>query len=128
MDLKEFEHHKSWILHIIDSFTRFSAACLIYTKKKEVVVSKIFQIWVGYFGSPRKFLLDNGGEFANEVMMELNEKLGVITETTPAESPFSNGIVERHHLVLYESMLKTMADIKCDAAMASAWSVSAKNA
>ena len=38
MDLKEFQHHKSRILHIIDAAIRYSAACLIQMKRKEVVV------------------------------------------------------------------------------------------
>ena len=128
MDLKEYIHNKTWILHLIDAATRYSAACLINSKNKDLVVSRIFQIWVGYFGAPKKFFSDNGGEFANEVMQEMNEKLGIVTETTPSESPFSNGLVERHHVMIYESMIKTMEDAKCDAAMALAWSVSAKNA
>ena len=107
MDLKEFEHNRTWILHIIDSATRYSAACIIKTKKKEVVVSRIFQVWISYFGAPKKFLTDNGGEFANQVLIEMNEKLGVETATTAGESPWSNGIVERHNATLYEAMSKT---------------------
>ena len=126
MDLKEYIHNKIWILHIIDAATRYSAACLINTKDKNVVVSRIFQIWVGCFGAPKKIHTDNGGEFVNQVLEEMNEKLGIVTQTTPAESPFSNGVIERHHVVVYESMVKTMEDTKCDAAMALAWSVSAK--
>jgi hypothetical protein len=128
MDLKEFEHNKTWILHIIDSATRYSAACLINTKKKDVIVARIFQTWICYFGAPKKFLTDNGGEFANQVMMEMNEKLGVETATTAGESPFSSGIVERHNATLYVTMLKTLEDTKCDPEIALAWAVSAKNA
>ena len=47
MDLKEHERGK-WILHMIDTATHYSAGCLINTKDKDVVVSKIFQIWVRY--------------------------------------------------------------------------------
>ena len=128
MDLKEFEHNKIWILHLIDTATRYTVACLIKSKKKEVVVSKIFQVWIAYFGAPRKFMFDNGGEFGNCVMNEMNEKLGIETVTTAAEAPFSNGVVERHNAILYEAMMKTLQDAKCDPEMALAWAVSAKNA
>ena len=100
MDLKEFKHNKIWILHLIDCATRYSAACLITTKRKEVIVQRLFQTWISYFGCPKKFHSDNGGEFANEVFREMNEKLGVETSTTASESPFSNGVVERHNSVL----------------------------
>ena len=124
MDLKEYEHNKIWILHIIDAFTKYSAACLIKTKHKDVVVGRIFAIWIAYFGSPRKLLSDKGGEFANEVLKEMNEKLGIETLTTAAESPFSNGIVERHNAILYETMSKTIADTHCEPGMGLAWALS----
>ena len=127
MDLKEFKHNQVWILHIIDSATRYSSACLIDAKKKDVIVSRIFQNWICYFGAPKKMLTDNGGEFANDVLIEMNQKLGVETMVTAGESPFSNGIVERHNAILYETMLKTMEDTGCDSPMALAWAVSSKN-
>ena len=36
------------------------------------------------------------------------------TLTTAAESPFSNGTVERHNGTLYEAMVKTQKDVECD--------------
>ena len=55
VDLKAFDHNKIWILHLIDAATCFSAASLITTKKREVVVTQIFRIWISYFGAPKKF-------------------------------------------------------------------------
>jgi IS30 family transposase len=73
---------------------------LITTKKKEEIVRKLFEMWVSYFGRPKKLMSDNGGEFANDVYDEVAEKLGIEIVRPPAESPFSNGIVERHNKVL----------------------------
>jgi len=61
-------------------------------------------------------------------MTDMNERLGIEISTTPGESPFSNGIVERNNKVLYESMMKTMDDAKVNMSTALAWAVSAKNA
>ena len=113
MDLKEIEKGKLWILHLVDSATRYTAATLINTKKKEVVVKKIFQIWMSYFGSPEKFHNDCGGEFENNVMKEMAEVFGVEISKRPGEAPFSNGIVERGNTMLYETMMKTQEDTKC---------------
>lgn len=33
MDLKEYIHNKTWILHIIDSAPRYSATCLVFSKQ-----------------------------------------------------------------------------------------------
>ena len=128
MDLKEHIHNKSWILHLIDSATKYSAACLIPSKHKDVIIGSIYKIWFCYFGFPRKFLSDNGGEFSNDLFREMCEKLNIVSTTTAAESPFSNGIVERHNLILSEAMVKTMEDVKCGPDVALAWAVCAKNA
>ena len=77
-------------------------------------------------GAPRKMLSDNG-EFANETFREMNEKLNVSTHTTAAESPWSNGTIERHNEILYESMMEPMKDTNCDPEVALAWDVNAKH-
>ena len=128
MDLKEHIHNESWILHMIDSATRYSVACLIKTKHQDEIVRNIYLMWIAYFGAPRKFLSDNGGEFSNDKYREMNEKLNIETATTAGESPFSNGIVERHNKILAEAFSKTLSDVKCEPRVALAWAVSAKNA
>ena len=128
MDLKEDVHNGSWILHLIDAATRYSAACLINTKHQDEIMSQIYLMWIAYFGCPCKFLSDNGEELSNDSCREMNEKLNIETATTAAESPFSNGIVERHNLILAEAMQKTLLDVKCDPQIALVWAVSAKNA
>ena len=128
VDLKEIEKGKLWFLHLIDGATRYTMAVLINTKKKEVVVDRIFQCWIAYFGAPRRLHSDCGGEFVNDVLEEMNEKLGIEPSSTAGEAPFSNGMVERNNKIIYESMMKTMEDSKCEMSTALAWSVSAKNA
>ena len=44
-----------------------------------------------------------------------------------AESPFSNGMVERHHRIIAEMMVKTREDVRCTWEVSLAWPVSAKN-
>ena len=128
LDLKEVVNNKLWILHLVDCATRYTVACLIDTKRKDLVVTRIFQIWISYFGSPVKMHSDCSGEFCNGVMKEMHEKFGIETSTTPGEAPYSNGIVERNNAVIYESMMKTKEDAKCSFETALAWAVSAKNA
>ena len=127
MDLKEVQKGKLWILHMVDNATRYTAAGIINTKRKEVVLKKIFQIWLTYFGSMGKLHSDCGGEFENDVLKEMAEMFGIEISTTPGESPFSNGVVERGNAMLYETMMKTQEDTKCDMETALAWAVCAKN-
>ena len=47
--------------------------------------------------------------------------------TTAAESPWSNGLVERHNALLGMTVSKVMTVFNCQLEVAAAWSVSAKN-
>ena len=62
------------------------------------------------FGFPGTILSDNGGEFENEQMRSFAANFDVTVKTTAAESPFSNGITERHNAILTESFEKLKAD------------------
>jgi transposase InsO family protein len=55
-----------WVLHLVDTFTRYSAACIQRSKKPDTIVDGIIKMWIAYFGTPKKFIADNGGEFANQ--------------------------------------------------------------
>ena len=125
MDLKEI--NSKYILHLIDHLTRFSAACVVSSKKKEVIIAAVLKIWIGIFGCPAKILSDNGGEFSNDDFREMGEKLNTRITTTAAESPWSNGINERHNGLLGEMILKTMEDTDCALDVAVSWSICAKN-
>ena len=126
MDLIVLANGK-YVLHLIDMFTRFSAACVRSSKKKDVIADAIMKIWISYFGRPSKFLADNGGEFANSEYSDMCEAFGINIMRTSAESPWSNGLCERHNGVLKESILKTIEDSKCSLDTAVAWAVSSKN-
>lgn len=62
MHLKEVTKGKLWILHLGESATRYAAAALIQSKKRDVV-EKIFKIWLAYFWTPVKFHSPCGGKF-----------------------------------------------------------------
>lgn len=125
MDLKFYEG--KIILHMIDHLTRFSTAVLVKSKEAEEIISGIFKSWIQIFGPPKKFLTDNGGEFANEKFLKMAESMNIRVLTTAAESPWSNGLVERHNATLAETLRKVMAENKTDLETALAWTVNAKN-
>ena len=85
-------------------------------------------MWISYFGCTKKFLSDNGGEFANKSFIDMCSKLNIEVATTAGESLFNNGTVERHNKVLAHAMQKTLDDVKCELDMALVWAVSAENA
>ena len=67
-----------------------------------------------YLWAPGKFHSHCGRELANDVFCKMNKKLDIEAGKTPAESPFSNGELERNNKVLCEGLMKTMEDAKCD--------------
>ena len=126
MDLKHWRDN-IWILHLIDSFSRYSSGCIVRNKKPETIVNGIFECWVRFLGVPKKFLTDNGGEFVNDSFMDMADNLNVQVLTTPAEAPWCNGIVERHNQVIGKMMEQLWEDGSKNTKQNLAWSLNAKN-
>ena len=125
MDLKKFDNVH--LLHLIDHATRLSACSVIRNKNPSTIIREVFRIWISIYGCPDSFLSDNGGEFNNESFREMGEKFNITIKTTAAESPWSNGLCERHNQVIAEMVTKTMADSGCCLTLAVCWAINAKN-
>jgi len=130
MDLKfiKLKNTTHIIHHMIDTFSRFSMASVIPSKRKEIIANSVLRNWVSIFGTPGSILSDNGGEFDNELLRDVCELLDTKVMTSAAYAPWSNGIVERHNAVIENMVLKIMDDINCSIETALVWAVSAKNA
>ena len=55
-------------------------------------------------------------------------QLNINVKTTGAESPWSNGVVEKHNGIIGNVMEKVLSDIGCSLKVALAWYLSANNA
>ena len=98
---------KRYYIHVIDLFSRFSQGEFISDKHAETIVNSLNKLWCFNFGTPDKILTDNGREFDNDIFRQNSEFLDIELLTTPAESPWSNGVVERHNLILTEAFEKS---------------------
>ena len=84
--------------------------------------------WISTFGPPEKFLADNGGEFANRKFLDVCEDMNIRVLHTAGESPWSNGLVERHNATLSEMLHKLVEENdSLGVEVALAWAVQAKN-
>ena len=63
----------------------------------------------------------------NHQFLELCESFNIFVMTTAAESPWSNGLCERHNAVLGSMLNKITAEGKCNEETALCWSINAKN-
>ena len=124
MDLKELGP-SLWFLHIINEFTRLSNGAII--RSKTAVIKKFLHYWISLFGAPQKVISDNGGELDSNEFRDLPENFNITVKTTPAYSPWSNGLCEKHNHMLTETVLRVKENNKCDWETALAWSVCAKN-
>ena len=56
----------------------------------------------------KKNLVDNGGELDNTEFETLCENFNIKIYTSAAESPWSNGLIERHNAILDLTVTKTI--------------------
>lgn len=126
IDLHELEPGV-WYLHIIDQFTRFSAGSVLTTKRASEIVKRFIHDWISVHGPPQKLFSDNGGEFNNEEVRDMAENFNIEVKTTPAYSPWINGLLERHNQTLTEIIMKVKAITECDWSTAMDWALMAKN-
>ena len=126
MDLKKLSS-SDWIVHFVDTVTRFSVACPVKDKSAEEILTKTFISWISVFGRPNCFISDNGGEFVNQQFAEMCQLMDVATKTSPAESPWCNGTVERHNGILGQMIEAIMEETKCNVDIAVSWATNAKN-
>ena len=128
MDLKHFKGGV-YFLHLIDLFSRFSLSQVITRKLPSVIVDAVIKMWIASgLGTPRKFLIDNGGEFGNNLHKEMVAHFNAEVCNTGTESPWQNGICERNHAVIdlcVENMLEDDQTLSLEVALA--WAVNAKN-
>lgn len=128
LDLKEWKSG-IYFLHIIDVATCFSVAGVIRHKTPKVIIEKVMKLWIGSgMGAPKKFLSDNGGEFANEEFRDMAENLNIEIWNTAGYSPWQNGLCERNHAVVDNCVEKILEDYpNMDIELALVWAVNAKN-
>ncbi|CAG2191494.1 unnamed protein product [Mytilus edulis] len=127
MDLHEIDHN-FYYLHVIDLFSRLSAAAIIRRKDSKVIVDKFMQIWVGVYGAPEVGVYtDNGGEFNSQIFRDMAENLNMSVKTTAGYSPWSNGVVERHNATLTETINKMRESSNLSWETSVSWAVHAKN-
>ena len=129
IDLKEYKKGSVYFLHMVDMATRFSKSCITNSKDPKVIVEKVIETWLGTgLGAPVRFLCDNGGEFANNVFLDMCENMNIHVIHTAAYAPFSNRLCEQNHAVIDEMVTKIISeqpDLSLKVALA--WAVNAKN-
>ena len=94
-----------YLLTMVDRFTRWPAAVPLKDISTESVVNAFAHGWIASFGIPQTVTTDRGSQFTSEVWAQLLSIWGIKRSTTTAYHPEANGLVERFHRRLKESLM-----------------------
>ena len=91
-----------YIVWMVDLFSKLIKGKFVSDKKPSTIIEAIVSTWVVGDGCgpghPRRgFWSDNGGEFLNHEVLDYAAAQDVDIKMTAANSPWQNGVVERHH-------------------------------
>ena len=105
---------KRQIVYMVDEASRYTKGGISKSKEAEDVVEVLINKWcLGFMGYPKKcFKADHGTEFNNKTLGSLGRKLNVRIKLGPAYSPWSNGLCERRHAMIDETIKKLLEDEK----------------
>ena len=100
----------SYALTIIDHLTRFAVLDALPDKKEQTIAKALVERVFGIFGPPETLHSDQGPEFKNKVVKQLQDVFGYKkTKTTPYR-PQGNSVSERMHSTLH-AMLSMYSNI-----------------
>ena len=109
-------------------WSKLIQARLVKSKRSEEISAAIMECWVAVYGAFERTIHDNGGEFTGKPFKEMMDLLGIQDGTSAAHSPWSCGVVERHHAVVdgtYQALLRDFPSYKKETLLQ--WAVFVKN-
>ena len=93
------------LLTIVDRFSRWPVAIPIPDINAETILDQFAHGWIATYGVPEIVTTDRGSQFTSSIFTQLLKNWGVKHITTTAYHPESNGMVERLHRRLKESLV-----------------------
>ena len=94
----------SYLLTCIDRFTRWPEAVPITDISADTVAKQFYSSWISRFGVPEQISTDQGRQFESQLFNSLSRYLGTHKVRTSPYHPIANGIVERFHRSLKQSI------------------------
>jgi transposase InsO family protein len=97
------------LLTIVDRTTRWLEAIPLSSTTATAVADALVAGWVARFGVPADLSSDRGVQFTSEVWAILMSRLKIRHHTTTAYHPQSNGMVERSHRQIKDTLRARLA-------------------
>ena len=98
----------TYVLTVIDNFTRFVQFYGTRSKSSKAAADVLFNHFILKYGFPVRINHDRGGEFNSRLFDELHRLAGIKASNTTPYNPQSNGACERYNRVLV-SMLRSLS-------------------
>ncbi len=99
------------ILTMIDRSTRYLEAVALKSTSTETCMEAFTANWLARFGVPAKLTTDRGVQFASHAWEVFCKTLGIEHIQTTAYHPQANGMVERSHRQLKDSLRARLAGV-----------------
>ncbi len=99
----------TYLFMIIDRSSRWLEAIPLKTMDSQACVDALAETWIARFGVPSAITSDRGRQFCSERWATFCRRLGIQHITTTAYHPQSNGMVERVHRQLKDSLRARLA-------------------
>jgi hypothetical protein len=97
------------VLTMIDITTRWVEVVPLTSTTASVCADALIAGWIARFGVPEVIISDRGAQFTSDVWHVLCTRLSITHNTTTAYHPQSNGMVERFHRQLKDSLRARLA-------------------
>ena len=98
------------LLTIVDRFSRWSAAIPLKDINADTIIDALTHNWIAAHGVPEIITTDRGSQFTSSLWTQLMRTWGTKHVKTTAYHPESNGMVERLHRRLKESLKALLND------------------
>ena len=107
IDLVSMPHSNgcNHLLTIVDRFSRWPAALPISDINADTVIDTFAHGWIAAHGVPEVVTSDRGSQFSSTIFTQLMKTWGIKHLMTTAYHPQANGMVERLHRRLKESLI-----------------------
>ena len=113
VDYKSLTQGNSFILSVIDHLTRFVILIAIKDKAACTIVRHPIERVFSVFGPPETLHCDQGKEFENELVKELQSVFGYNKTRTAAFRPQGNSVLERVYSTVH-NMLAMYSNLSFD--------------
>jgi len=89
---------------MVDRFSRWPEAIPLPNIEAETVANALLENWITRYGTPDTITTDQGTQFESRLFNQLTKRLGTNRIHTSAYNPRANGMVERFHRQLKDSL------------------------